>query len=133
MRWSTTANLRASATFARLTPRCLAMQRPGLQAREPCYPGEYDIGRFIQGGTYHRVADFSDPARPVDLTGLVLAGGETKIRPDIPGLAKPRRIVDCRAVAHRNHWADTGRCHELPTDRVSAHDAQQHPVQLGIF
>src|SRR5215471_8959260 len=84
-------------------------QRPGLQCREPCHPGEDDIGRFKQGGTYHHVADFSDPARPVDLTGLILTWRQTKIRPEIPGFVKPRRIVDCApmpgAVMNRRQTA----------------------------
>jgi hypothetical protein len=47
-------------------------------------------------------------ARPVHLAGLILTRRQTKIRPEIPGFVKPRRIVDGRLVRHRNDRADTG-------------------------
>ena len=121
MRCSTTASLRASATFARFIPRFLAMRNAqAFNVENRVIRVRMTFAASNKAVRHHHVADFGDPARPVDLAGLILTRRQTKIRPEIPGFVKPRRIVDGRPVRHRNDRADAGRRHKSPTDRVGA-------------
>src|SRR4029079_4211775 len=76
-------------------------QRPGLEGREADRAGEHHIGRLEQRRAYHGVAHFPDPARAVDLAGLVLLRFSPKWAPTAFDLANRSgwSMADLKVIA----------------------------------
>src|SRR5918994_7297632 len=67
--------------------------RPGLEARPARRAGEHDVGRLVQRHTDRSIADFADPARTIDLAGLVFARREAEVGADRFGVLETFGLV----------------------------------------
>ena len=51
------------------------------------------------------------------------------MRPDVPGLSEPLRLIDSGAEGQRGDRADARHTHQPPADRLAAHDGEDLPGQ----
>src|SRR5918994_2787117 len=66
---------------------------PGLEARPARRAGEHDVVRLVQRHTHRSIADFADPARTIDLAGLVFARREAEVGADRFGVLETFGLV----------------------------------------
>jgi len=95
--------------------------------------GESRIGRLEQRRAYHGVAHFADPARAVDLAGLVLLRCQPDVGADRLRLGEPLGLVDGRPEGHSHHRAHARDGHQATTHSVLANRPEKVAMQRGIF
>ena len=107
------------------------LHRPGLEPGPFDGADQQDLGRLVEHDPHHLVAALRYGAGAVALARLILAGCQSKHRPDRLGVAKARRHIDGGAVGQRHHRTDTGDRHQPPAHLVVPDDGQQAAVQDG--
>src|SRR6059058_972038 len=106
---------------------------PGFECRPLCYTGEQHIGGLVEVTSQHLIAAFRDPTCPVDLTGCVSSGYQSRIGSDAPRPLEASRIVDCCKEAKSRDRANARCCHKPSHLSIIAgqpHRSEEHTSEL---
>jgi hypothetical protein len=101
---------------------------PGLERGGFAAPGQQSVRGLKQQRAGQVVARFGDVTWAIDLTRLVTARRQAKVGADLPGTAKPGRIVDRRRESDRGHRSDTGHGHQASDGLMMPCDCEELPV-----
>ena|GEM_PF-5845673 len=89
---------------------------PSLQREALPASGEDRVRSLVEQIANRAVALLGDPARPIELTGLMVSGRQAEIGVGVAGLSDATSLIDCSGKS--------GRC--LDVDVGNAHECQSH-------
>src|SRR6516162_5027480 len=90
------------------------LHRPALEPGPFRRTHQHALGRFVEHHSHHLISAPRYPAGSVVLAGLILAGCQSKYRPDRLGVPEAGRHIDRDAIGQRDHSADTRDRHQAP-------------------
>lgn len=107
---------------------------PGLESGEPGYPGQKNVGRFVEERSDHPVAAFGDPTLVVNLSRLITSWRQSEINAGNARVGEPPGVVDSAHRLQRRNGADTGNGQKTAARvHLSRHSNQAfvQPLELG--